>query len=97
MPTEFVRVRDKATGHTMSVGADRAAQLADRGDVDILTDTDAVDGFGRPLPAEHATAEPATAEPATAEPATAEPAAESAKRTSVKAADAAVSEKPKGA
>ena len=92
MPTEFVRVRDKATGHTMSVGADRAAQLADRGDVDILTDTDAVDGFGRPLPAEHATAEPATAEPATAEPA-----AESAKRTSVKAADAAVSEKPKGA
>lgn len=59
---DFVRVRDKSTGHESTVSRARADQLGDA--VEVL-DEPAIDGLGRPLPAKLAskTAKAAT-EPA---------------------------------
>lgn len=45
---DFVRVRDKGTGHVSSIARVRAERL---GDAVELLDEPAVDGLGRPLPA----------------------------------------------
>lgn len=53
MPTQFVRIRDTASGVETSVSEARAKQLAERhkGVVEILRDVEATDRLGRPLPA----------------------------------------------
>jgi hypothetical protein len=48
---DLVRIRDKSTNTEYSVGARRAAQLAERGGVEIVKDGAATDRLGRALPA----------------------------------------------
>lgn len=59
---ELVRVRDKNSNTEYSVGARRAAQLVERGGVELVKDGDAADRLGRALPpADTATAKSKTA------------------------------------
>ncbi|NBE80310.1 hypothetical protein [Micromonospora rubida] len=58
---DLVRIRDKSTDTEYSVGARRAAQLVERGGVELVTDGDAADRLGRALPA--TTTAPAASEP----------------------------------